>query len=386
MAFFLLFMFTLLSINANGLCNEDKRLSFIHWLQSLPSVIDFVCIRKSHCASDVECSAWFRSSGFSFVASHGTNRSCGVVVLFRPCFSVVKSWPGSSGCSLMVEFKCSDFVFCVCSLYAPNRNPDLDELLVDCAKLVDPSIPTLLCGDFNTVFDRLEDCCGSCPLDDSRKSTPLSTSLFSECCVADIWHLLHPSQPSFTWTRADSTIASRIDLIGWPYAWLAFVASCKILSCPYSNHAAVTLSWSPPDSPSRGPGLWKLNCSILDESDYYQHISDFWASWCLRRPSFSSLAHWWDPGKSRIKGLTINYCRDRQRSEIQERSCLSRLAEHLKAQIDSGAVSFLSVYHSVLSRLKALELVEAHGAQVRSHIKWVEQGETSSSYFLRLDK
>ena len=197
--------------------------------------------------------------------------------------------------------------------------------------------------------------------------------------------MLHPSQPGFTRARPDGTIASRIDLIGCPYAWLLFVASCEIFSCPYSDHAAVSLSWSS-DSPSRGPGLWKLNCSVLDESDYFQLISDFWASWRLRRPSFSSLPHWWDRGKSRIKGLTINYCKDRRLSQIQERCLLSRLPEHLKVKTDSDTVSLFSVYHTVLSRLKALDLTEAPGAQVRSRIKWVEEGETSSSYFFRLEK
>ena len=151
----------------------------------------------------------------------------------------------------MAEFKCSDFVFRVCSLYAPNRNPDRENFLIECADLVDPSVPTLLCGDFNTVFDRLADRRGSCPWHNSQESTSALSSLFSECCVSDIWLLLYPSQSGFTWTRPDGTIASRIDLIGCPYAWLPFVASCEILSCPYSDHAAVLLSWSSPDSPSR---------------------------------------------------------------------------------------------------------------------------------------
>ena len=89
MAFVLLHMFTLISININGLRDGDKQLGFVHWLQSLPSVIDFVFIQESHCVSDAECLAWFRSSGFSFVASHGTKKFCGVIVLFSsvllPC-------------------------------------------------------------------------------------------------------------------------------------------------------------------------------------------------------------------------------------------------------------------------------------------------------------
>ena len=39
-----------------------------------------------------------------------------------------------------------------------------------------------------------------------------------------------------------------------------------------------------------------------------------------------------------------------------------------------------------MSRLKALDLIEACGAQVRSRIKWVEEDETSSSYLFHLKK
>ena len=46
MAFFLLLMFTVVSINVNGLRDRAKQLGFVHWLQSLPSVIDFFFVSK----------------------------------------------------------------------------------------------------------------------------------------------------------------------------------------------------------------------------------------------------------------------------------------------------------------------------------------------------
>ena len=41
---------------------------------------------------------------------------------------------------------------------------------VRCVSVIDPALPTLLCGDFNTVHDRVVSRCGSCPFDISRKS------------------------------------------------------------------------------------------------------------------------------------------------------------------------------------------------------------------------
>ena len=68
------------------------------------------------------------------------------------------------------------------------------------------------------------------------------------------------------------------------------------------------------------------------------------------------------------------------------RSLLSNLASHLKFKIDAGQVSLLSVYQNVLTKLAALDLADPQGAKVRSRVKWAEEGETSSRYFLNLEK
>ena len=91
-------------------------------------------------------------------------------------------------------------------------------------------------------------------------------------------------------------------------------------------------------------------------------------------------------GKSRIKGLTIDYCCCRSQSKSQERDLLARLASHLKSQLHLGVLSCLEACKSVLERLAALDLEAAKGAQVRSHIHWIEEGELSSAFFFRLEK
>ena len=54
--------------------------------------------------------------------------------------------------------------------------------------------------------------------------------------------------------------------------------------------------------------------------------------------------------------------------------------------MDSGRASSIGPYHSTLDRLKQLDLEAARGAQVQSRVKWTEEGESSSSYFFRLEK
>ena len=164
------------------------------------------------------------------------------------------------------------------------------------------------------------------------------------------------------------------------------MSSCSILPCPFSDHCAVLLSVSVPDVVPPGPGLWKLNTSILGEEEYIKIITDFWRLWRSSIHLFPSLAKWWEVGKSRIKGLTIRYCCSRSSALSQNRDLLVRLIAHLKTKVDAGSISCLEPYHSALSELAALDSRAAKGAQVRSRIRWVEEGESSSAYFFRLEK
>ena len=381
-----LFNLNVLTINANGLRMADKRASFLQWLRSLPVVVTIVCLQEVHCATLAECDSWFRSSGFLSVVSPGSVKSCGCIVLFRPSLSLVQSWADEEGRFLQCEFSYHDQSFRVVSLYAPNRNPARNEFLEQIADELDPTVPTLLCGDFNTVFDRSVDRRGSDSSDTWRESSAALKALFESSCCVDAWRYLHPDTAGFSWTRPDGTVSSRIDLIGCPYVWVASMSSCDFVPCPLSDHCALLVSVFVPGVVPPGPGLWKLNASVLGEDGYVQLITSFWNGWRFKMTSFSSLAKWWEVGKREIRQLTKDYCVRRARETRESRDLLVRLSDHLKARFDEGLVSAYEPYRSTLNRLAEFDLAAAKGAQVRSRIRWVEEGETSSSYFCRLEK
>ena len=376
----------IVSLNVNGLRDQAKRAGFFHWLRSFEVVPNIVCLQETHVSSDAECLSWFRASGYSSVSSPGTVHSCGCVMLFRHPVSFQRKWVDSDGRFLLCEFSYLDKTFRVCCLYAPNRNPARNSFLESLPAFIDPSVPTVLTGDFNTVFDRVTDRRGSVASDVSRESIVALTELFDACCCIDIWRYLHPNDSTFTWTRGDGLFASRIDLIGAPYLWVPSVSSCDIFPCPFSDHCCVSLLVHVPDVVPPGPGLWKLNSSILHEDAYMSLITNFWDDWRYRQSDFSSLAKWWDEGKKKIKGLTIRYCCSRTIDCNFKKDLLSRLAAHLKARIDAGFTSCLDIYHSTLADIAKLELQSARGAQVRARARWVEEGESSSAYFFRLEK
>jgi len=140
------------------------------------------------------------------------------------------------------------------------------------------------------------------------------------------------------------------------------VSSCDIIPCPFSDHCGVSLSVDVPDVVPPGPGLWKLNVSVLEDESYVKLITDAWSSWRASIPRFPSLVKWWEKGKSLIKGLTIRFCCDRSAARTRNRELLVRLADHLKAKIDAGSVSWRAPYHGVLAQLANIDFEGSTGS------------------------
>ena len=129
-----------------------------------------------------------------------------------------------------------------------------------CLDFADPFVPTILCGDFNAVFNRAKDRRGSDPAVTVRGSVVSLELLFREFCVLDVWRHLNPDLRAYTWLKPDGSLSSRIKLIFFPSAWLHLVSSCFIVPCPFSNHDAVFLGFSIPESFPCGPGRLETEC------------------------------------------------------------------------------------------------------------------------------
>ena len=280
-SFFSFFMaLSVLSLNCNGIRDASKRAGLLHWVRSLPVRPDIICLQEVHCSSVQECSSWFQSSGFGVACSPGSVRSSGCAILSRDSLSVSDSWCDAEGCYLQCEFSFQDQSFRVCCLYVPNRNPARDSFLHDLQVKIDFSVPSLFCGDFNTVFDWALDRCGSDPSDTSRESSSALRGLFDACSVVDIFRYLHPSTPGFTWSRWNGALASRIDLVAIPSQWVSSISACSVVPCPFSDHCGVQVSVTVPDIIPSAPGLWKLNTAVLKDAEYVRLISEFWQAWC----------------------------------------------------------------------------------------------------------
>ena len=164
------------------------------------------------------------------------------------------------------------------------------------------------------------------------------------------------------------------------------MSSCSIVPWPFSDHDAVFLGFSIPEPIRRGPCRWKLNVSILKDAAFIKAVSDFLPTCRFRKRSFPSLQDFWDRGKEYLKSLAVRHVSNACNERSLSRSVLSALPRHPKGRVDDGVVSLMPVYKRFLAQLAAFDLAEAAGKRVRSLIKWAEEGETSSRFFLRMQE
>ena len=69
-----------------------------------------------------------------------------------------------------------------------------------------------------------------------------------------------------------------------------------------------------------GPGVWKLNVSLLQVQEVREQIASFWEHWKDRKSDFGNVAEWWDSGKLRVKSLFLKYSHKESRKRKQERA------------------------------------------------------------------
>ena len=375
-----------LSLNTGGLRDHSKRASLCIWLSCLHQ--DIIFLQETHSRDSAELDSWFANTDFQAYGDFHTTKSRGVAILLRKSLnlSVLTSTASGHGRFLLLKVAQGSHSFSLCCIYAPNHNPEKADFFIDLHNYLDPSGDTIMAGDFNSVMDRTIDRMSFSFLHHSYDCSDEICTLFEDFRLLDIWRHQHPNLKSYTFFTHSGLSSSRIDLIGLPLRFVPCTSSTDILPCPHSDHSAVIAVFSFPEETPHGPYSWKLNVSCLEDPSYISIINNFWSTWRLRKPSFRSLHNWWDLGKRHIQDLTVRFCSSKRKSARSRRDELDSRARSLKSLLDQGDSSVLSDYRAVLDELGQLDATAATAAAVRARAQWIEQGECSSAFFLRLEK
>ena len=137
-----------------------------------------------------------------------------------------------------------------------------------------------------------------------------------------------------------------------------------------------------------GPGFWKFNASLLDDSKYISEVDDLLDNLIKEEQKhFANKNTFWEWTKYRIRKHAITFSKHKasvERNEIDELQKKIKDLHTLMAEnpSDEKRISLASAE----KKLEELYDKKSKGAIFRSKVQWYEEGEKCTKFFLNLDK
>ena len=380
--------FKMLSLNAHGIRSPEKRQALFIWLQK--QKVDIIFLQETYSTKEVENNWKCQWKGPMFFA-HGSNHSCGVLVLVRDSleFEMESIITDDNGRYILLNAKVQGSDYILGNIYAPNKIKEQCNFFVELQQKLDDFITIqdqriIIGGDFNVIMDQNLDCAGGSPKE--KESVKYLNDICLNYDLIDIWRTQNPDSTLFTWRQKKPLIQRRLDF------WLISdfsqdeVEETSIKTAIRTDHSAIIISFNSLDEPRRGPSYWKFNASLIEDENYVSVIEQKILEWLEEFIHVIDKRVLWDLIKYRIRQFTMKYSKEIAFKRKQD-------LLQIEASIKQGEETLIS--DPSASNLEALEKLKnkydshfdyiAKGAIVRSRATWYEQGEKSNKYFLGLE-
>ena len=379
----------IVTMNVQGLQNDRKRKELFMYVKKLK--YDVVFMQETHSEKEVE-KIWKAEYGGTMILSHGDNRSRGAAILFRTNLQckIEKVSCHENGRYVIVDCEIANQKLTLVNIYAPNSDdPDLMvEILTKIGEHNGANI--VIGGDLNLVLDENKDAHGR--KGNNRKAASVLKMYMEEAMLVDYWREMNPNKFEFTWHRKrPKPIYARLDYFLINYGLVANVEYIKNIPAYKTDHSAVKLRLKVSEGKKRGPGLWKLNASLLHKlenietlKDEIQTVSDK-----AEIEKYNACCKW-----EKIKECVVKKCMEMSKNQakknncevIKLQKCLEKLQEEKECATEQEFNAIENKISDVNSSLRVLLTRKAEGARIRSKSKWYSKGEMSNKYYLGLEK
>ena len=336
---------------------------------------------------------WRKQCCGNFFFSHGTSNSMGVLVGFREVldYSVNKEVKDNNGRILILDVEIQGKPYLIINPYADN---DQAGQLVTLAKLesllksfeINEEHKIILGGNFNIIFDTHLDADGGSPCLKVGTIQKLM-DIISEYDLCDIFRVRNPDLCRFSWRQKTPLIQHHLDYIFISSELQEDVSEININPSIGSDHSILHLNISLNKHANRGTGYWKFNNSLLQDKSFVEKIKSHIQDVTQETSDLPDPRVKWEFLKYKIRFCVRIYAKEKAAFRRARRSHLEEKIKLLESAIssDSGA-EILYDYSEAKTELEKVYNHIAEGIILRSRAQWYEEGEKSTSYFLRLEK
>ncbi len=376
-----------ITLNARGLIEKQKRDQIMLWIKNQKA--DVIFLQETHYTKSIIPFIETEWSG-SLFHSFGTSNSRGVSVLISNSapVTVIDHQQTDDGRVVLVNIEVNDSMYTVVNVYAPNKGRDREQFFEKLSQWIADHHKGLIImgGDFNTVLnvelDRKSD---GVKRHVNNKNIKRIMSRFN---LKDIWRVKHAKLLQYTWRQRQPPVASRLDFWLVEKTIVCDIKSCDIRPAVKTDHQAVSLKLEFENAP-RGPGTWKLNVSLLEDTWIKNKITHTIYE-CVKLCKKSNLdsVRTWELCKVKVRETFMECAKLKRNNQNKSGACLQKELEELSQIIDTGEATpdHEIRYRELHDQLEKHYEKQAKGAQVRSRAAWVEKGERSTGYFFGLEK
>ena len=382
---------SVLSQNCRGLTDRNKLIKFLKQLDvdKRQSKNTIACLQETHCIDQFATDNFYNGV---VVLDNGERNQKGVGILVPEVFEVCQSRVSGVGRFAIAVIKSKKALaskkYVVANIYAPNCHREatvffqdflhvLDDV-TDELNILDEDFESIITGDFNVVLDSD---IGASNRIGSRAERDLA-QMVSEAMSQR--SLIEPSplnQPKvYTWRRG--TCLSKLDYVFLSVALQSKVKEAKIewhrFGANY-DHAAVRVKILLTQDSQRGRSFPKIY-----KSDITNEADKQWLSDQLRRVEQQIPGHW-------SPHLRLDFVKNMLRSKVLELRQMrkfthssSAIKEEINNIVTVAPLSSISAdrLDELKLRLRELEEAEAEVLRIRAGVKWREEGEKSTAFFL----
>ena len=176
----------------------------------------------------------------------------------------------------------------------------------------------VLGGDFNSVISAL-DKRGGKPVDIRKASTIELNALIITQNLLDTWRYKTPHSFGPTWANPSMKRQCRLDHLFVSNQPSIRIYESKIIPNIYSDYSAVVLSISFSEhEPSRGPGFWKFNNSLLSDTKYVELLNFLIPKFAKKHHETEDKGLFWEMIKMKIRAFTIKFSKKKQKASVKK--------------------------------------------------------------------
>ena len=287
--------------------------------------------------------------------------------------------------NVIYKDKVEDKIFNLSAFYGPVQrdivSADVEALVKHFYQLHHFSDNNIILGDFNFIDHFLDKSNG---LDGHDKMICRFWNDFKKTSrVSDPYREQYPSTHLYSYHSVHGK--SRGDRVYVSDSFVCGVSNLKYTFYPQANTHKI-LSFDIESTQEKGPGYWKLNTSILNDTAYVKLITDCINT--LKNHQAENDIEWWELLLITVRSLSVSYSQKKKYLEKEVKKHWTRELVELEAvPVQALSPTKLARLKIVHERLKFLEEQEVEGHRIRTRfVPKYEHSDPNVSFYAKLEK